>query len=135
MQETQPNELIGTWLYSSEESTVKGSVLAAGIEIRSDNSVKVIDFPRAQLTPEDFTRDPITTTGTWKLIDRLPEGAARFENQSGVQILIPTFDSAPGTKTAVNLAIEKRGTEVPRLAFYIGFPDTLDKVYVLTKTS
>ncbi|MFJ6537235.1 hypothetical protein ACIQH5_13510 [Paenarthrobacter sp. NPDC091711] len=133
MQETQRDELIGIWSYSADESTVGSSVLAATVELRAEGTVRVEDFPASQLTPGDFAKDPMSDTGTWEFLPELPEGEARYENQSGVQLRIPAPGSPAGTKQLVRFVIERYANEAPVLLFYVGFPDILDEHYVLTK--
>ncbi|WP_159736792.1 hypothetical protein [Arthrobacter sp. 9V] len=133
MQETQRDDLIGIWSYSADESTVGSSVLAATVDLRAEGTVRVENFPAAQMTKKDFAKDPISDTGTWEFLAELPEGWARYKNQSGVELKIASPRSVAGTKQLVRLVIERYADEAPVLLFYVGFPDILDEHYVLTK--
>ncbi len=77
----------------------------------------------------------MSASGTWEFESKLPDEWARYENQAGVLIRIPSPHSVAGTNQRVRLVVERRPREAPRMLFYVGFPDVLDRNYVLTKQS
>ncbi|MFK0040577.1 hypothetical protein ACIQTW_12115 [Paenarthrobacter sp. NPDC090517] len=135
MGETRRDELVGTWTYSAEESTVGSPVPSTTIELRSDDTVTVVDFPADQLTETDFAKTPLSATGTWEFLSKLPEGFGRYGKQAGIQLDLPATGSSDGTYEQRLLVIEKKDDEAPRLVIYVGHPDTVGKDFVLTKGS
>lgn len=131
MPEAHRDDVIGTWSHSTAESTVWGP--DAEIELHSDNSVVVKDFPLDALSESDLYHVPISGAGTWEFIPQLPAGEAMYEDQSGIEVVLPSPGSTGGTKVLRRLVIEKKDDIRLRLVIYVGFPHLLDKNYVLTK--
>lgn len=133
MPEAKRDDVIGTWSYSASESTQGMWGPPAEIELHTDNSLVITDFPLDSLSRSDLYKLPVTSSGTWGFIPRLSEGEQEFEDQSGVEILVPSPGSN-GTRTLRNLAVEKLKNGTVQLVLYINFPDIVDDNYVLTKS-
>lgn len=135
MSETRRDEVVGTWSYSAKDSTVGTQVPSTTIELHSDDTVTVVDYPGDQLTEADFAKAPVSVDGTWKFLSKLPEGFGRYENQAGVQLDLPVIGSSNGTHELRLLVIERKNNDAPRLVIYVGHPDIVGKDFVLTKAS
>ncbi|PRB38496.1 hypothetical protein CQ020_20730 [Arthrobacter sp. MYb23] len=132
MPEVQRGELVGTWIYSAAASTVRADVSEAEIQLNEDNTATVSDFPLSQFNDDELAESPFTSTGTWEFQPKLRD-VTKFENQSGIELVLNQPDSPNGFKVARRLAIEKKEGEV-KLVIYIGYPDLPNKSYALTKS-